>query len=287
MLRWRIPVAISILAVLFGVLYLDARFPATGLWFFALGVLVTLGCAHEFVGFLRSAKAPVQAGTVYLGTMLMVGANWLSGLPWTENATAWTGWIFPAAAFVLVLILATCVEIVRYDPPDKDDATDKENNDQQPASGVFLPSLTNTVFAAAYVGWLTTFILQLRWLGFGGAADGTCGLAAFASLAVVVKFGDTGAYFTGRFLGRHKLPSKVSPNKTIEGLIGGMVFSLGGAALALLWLAPWITGRTDWNLPVFAWVAFGIVVNAAGVMGDLAESLIKRAVGCKDSSTWL
>ncbi|MEK6234183.1 MAG: phosphatidate cytidylyltransferase, partial [Planctomycetales bacterium] len=41
------------------------------------------------------------------------------------------------------------------------------------------------------------------------------------------------------------------------------------------------------NLPVFAWVAFGIVVNAAGVAGDLAESLIKRAAGCKDSSTWL
>ncbi len=96
----------------------------------------------------------------------------------------------------------------------------------------------------------------------------------------VVWAGDTGAYFAGRFLGKHKLHPKVSPKKTIEGAIGGLLSSIGGAFLMYEALA--LHGLQSWKLALFA--AAG---GALGQLGDLAESLIKRACNVKDSGTIL
>jgi phosphatidate cytidylyltransferase len=92
-------------------------------------------------------------------------------------------------------------------------------------------------------------------------------------------FGDTAAYFAGRFLGRHKLHERVSPKKTWEGSIGGIV----GSGLALLLARLWY-------LPEVAWIDVVIlapVAGAVGQMGDLFESALKRSVGVKDSGTLL
>jgi phosphatidate cytidylyltransferase len=96
----------------------------------------------------------------------------------------------------------------------------------------------------------------------------------------VVWAGDTGAYFAGRFLGRHKLHPKVSPKKTIEGAIGGLLSSVGGGFLMVEVLG--LTGLEGWKIAVFS--ALG---GALGQLGDLAESLVKRACGVKDSGTIL
>lgn len=95
----------------------------------------------------------------------------------------------------------------------------------------------------------------------------------------VVWSGDTGAYFAGRAFGRHKLHPKVSPKKTIEGSIGGIFASVGGGFLMVAVL----------DLPLQAWevAVFSAVGGALGQLGDLAESLIKRACGVKDSGTIL
>ena len=92
----------------------------------------------------------------------------------------------------------------------------------------------------------------------------------------IVWAGDTGAYFAGRSFGRHKLAPRVSPNKTWEGLVGGVVCALL-AALACAWYA----GATPAQLPWVALVA--LVTVLASVVGDLFESLLKRHVGVKDS----
>jgi phosphatidate cytidylyltransferase len=89
---------------------------------------------------------------------------------------------------------------------------------------------------------------------------------------------DTAAYFSGRAFGRHKLYEKVSPKKTVEGAIGGLFGSTGGALLAHFWY-----------LPELSWVgavALGIVAGGLGQAGDLAESMIKRSTGVKDSG-WI
>jgi phosphatidate cytidylyltransferase len=95
---------------------------------------------------------------------------------------------------------------------------------------------------------------------------------------VITWFGDTGAYFAGRFLGKHKLFERVSPKKTWEGAIGGMVAAVGGAVLV-----------TQLGLPkvgVHHAIILGVVVDAIGIVGDLVESMLKRAFGVKDSG-WI
>ena len=95
----------------------------------------------------------------------------------------------------------------------------------------------------------------------------------------VIWSGDTGAYFAGRFLGRHKLHPKVSPKKTIEGAIGGIAASIGGGLIMVSLL--------NLPIPVGYTIFYSAIGGALGQLGDLAESLIKRACGVKDSGTIL
>jgi len=88
-------------------------------------------------------------------------------------------------------------------------------------------------------------------------------------------FADTGGYFAGRFLGKHKLYEAVSPKKTVEGALGGLAGAVFGALLASLWFLP--------EISVASAVALAIVAGAFGQAGDLGESLIKRSTGVKDS----
>jgi phosphatidate cytidylyltransferase len=89
--------------------------------------------------------------------------------------------------------------------------------------------------------------------------------------------GDTGGYFAGRFLGKHKLYEAVSPKKTIEGALGGLGGSLVGAVLASL-----ICLR---SLPLSHSLPLAVVAGSCGQAGDLAESLLKRSTGVKDSGS--
>ncbi|MCC8364595.1 phosphatidate cytidylyltransferase [Lysobacter sp. A6] len=93
---------------------------------------------------------------------------------------------------------------------------------------------------------------------------------------LVIWAADTGAYFAGRRFGKHKLSPRISPNKTIEGLVGGMLASLVVALAA----APF-AGATVAQMPAIALVV--VVTVGFSVVGDLFESLLKRHVGAKDS----
>jgi phosphatidate cytidylyltransferase len=89
-------------------------------------------------------------------------------------------------------------------------------------------------------------------------------------------FADTCAYFAGRFLGRHKLYEAVSPKKTVEGALGGL---LGSVAFALVGSFVFLRG----HLPVSHAIPLALFGGALGQAGDLAESLLKRSIGIKDS----
>ena len=94
---------------------------------------------------------------------------------------------------------------------------------------------------------------------------------------VIVWAADTGAYFVGRKLGRHKLAPRISPNKTIEGLAGGVIAGVV-AGVGIAWL---VAGAQAAQLPAVALVALAAVLFS--VVGDLFESLLKRHAGVKDS----
>jgi phosphatidate cytidylyltransferase len=90
---------------------------------------------------------------------------------------------------------------------------------------------------------------------------------------------DTGAYFAGRFFGKHKLAPRVSPAKTIEGAIGGWLASLTGALAAHYWFMR--------SLPLLDALVLAAIANVLGQAGDLVESLVKRSTGVKDSGNIL
>ena len=109
---------------------------------------------------------------------------------------------------------------------------------------------------------------------------------ALLSLFVPVKMSDSMAWLVGRNFGRRKLAPELSPGKTVEGMMGGMAGGCLGALLIFLVIGPWITGQ-EAVAPWWMILVFGIVATAAGIVGDLAASLMKRDGGVKDSSSWL
>ena len=90
---------------------------------------------------------------------------------------------------------------------------------------------------------------------------------------------DTGAYYVGRAVGKHKLAPTISPGKTWEGVAGGLVAGLGFAILAHFWFFRELPLK--WTLPLAA------VMVVLGILGDLTESALKRGAGAKDAANIL
>jgi len=98
----------------------------------------------------------------------------------------------------------------------------------------------------------------------------------FAYILVVTFLADTAAFYLGRSIGRHALYPAVSPKKTVEGLLGGMI---GGGAASLAGICLLLSGRITW----YEALIMGMVFGLWGTVGDLFESMLKRAVNVKDS----
>ena len=130
-----------------------------------------------------------------------------------------------------------------------------------------------TVLGIVYAGFLTTYLAKLKVIDPNERGDTVMIVLLIAWIA------DTGGYFAGRFLGKAKLYEAVSPKKTWAGAWGGLAGSVLGVAVLKLFFATWLS----W-LDVFLLAIPGGVL---GQMGDLAESLIKRSVGVKDSGALL
>jgi phosphatidate cytidylyltransferase len=125
-------------------------------------------------------------------------------------------------------------------------------------------------FGPAFIAAPLTLLALMR-LNLGAAGSGSVILAIGLAW-----FADTGAYFAGRFLGKHKLYEAVSPKKTVEGAVGGLVASVVWALLGSFWF---LRGA----LPVAHAIPLALVGGVLGQAGDLAESLLKRSTGVKDS----
>jgi phosphatidate cytidylyltransferase len=123
-----------------------------------------------------------------------------------------------------------------------------------------------------YAGWLLSYLAALR---IEAGRD-------WLLLALLATFGsDTAAYFIGKAVGKHKLAPAISPGKTREGAIGGL---LGAVIVSLLF-----TLNTPVQLPMSYWQAIilGLAISIFGQLGDLVESLLKRNCDVKDSGKWM
>jgi phosphatidate cytidylyltransferase len=131
-----------------------------------------------------------------------------------------------------------------------------------------------TVCGAMYVGWMGSYMISIRSLENGSWL--------FLLVLPIVWIADGGAYLVGRKLGKHKFAPKISPNKTWEGYVGGILFgTLGGGLLTSLW---------GMQVPLFSplfGMLIGLILSVLSPLGDLGESMIKRQFGVKDSSKLL
>jgi phosphatidate cytidylyltransferase len=264
MLRWRLLLGPVMVAALLGLGWLDARADRPGIYLFPLAVVLALAGAQELLALFAARNLRPLRWAVLGGTLLVVLSN-AGPLFWPAVAQRWLsdlGW--PLAAFLLGMIAIFLGEMARF---------------QQP--GQVLVQTGLAVLALAYVGLLVSMIVQLRLL-----AGGELGVVAVAALVWTVKMADIGAYAVGRLWGRHKLAPRLSPGKTVEGFVGGLAGGCVGAWAVFAWVRPALVSSPS-SAPAWGWLVFGLVVSVAGVLGDLAESLIKRDMGRKDSSTWM
>ncbi|HEY7911230.1 MAG TPA: phosphatidate cytidylyltransferase [Blastocatellia bacterium] len=140
-----------------------------------------------------------------------------------------------------------------------------------------LASVASTLFGVIYVALLAGFLAGVRMIGHEDGAAGASMLAPklLTMFFAMVMMTDTGAYYTGRSIGRHKLAPRVSPGKTIEGSIGGFVAAALTGPLCKLTFFP--------EIPMVDALLLGAAIGIIGQIGDLAESLLKRGAGVKDS----
>ncbi len=272
MLGTRVLIGLSLIAVLLGVLYLDEWFaPWFPLWLL-LSVVAMGAAAVELAGLLAAAGCPPSLNSVLGGVMAIVAANWMPHVAEFLNASSRPDHLsaeppeplavlsWPLLAFVGVLMVSFVVQSVQFVKP-----------------GRTMTTIASTLLVVAYIGLLGTFVLQMRWL------EGPYhGLVPLVLLITTAKGADTGAYTVGRIAGKHKLWPSVSPNKTIEGAGGGMLFAVLAALLVTA------TTRDLFHLPAVsgpAAVGFGLLVGAAAQVGDLMESMIKRDSERKDASS--
>ncbi|MEO7019876.1 MAG: phosphatidate cytidylyltransferase [Ktedonobacteraceae bacterium] len=129
-----------------------------------------------------------------------------------------------------------------------------------------------TIAIAIYLGWPISVMLLLR--GFPVGFNHNDGLWWLLTVFGGVWGFDTGAFFAGHFFGRHKLAPNISPGKTWEGVFGGLIFSV---------IATILFTTLPMGVPWYLAVLLGLLVGVAATLGDLAESLIKRQTGVKDS----
>ncbi|MBA2243167.1 MAG: phosphatidate cytidylyltransferase [Chthoniobacterales bacterium] len=145
-----------------------------------------------------------------------------------------------------------------------------------------LRTMAYTLFGLLYVLWLYNFITKIVFVVPRSTTGAVTGQFYVLYLITVTKFSDMGAYLTGSVIGRHQMIPHISPQKTWEGFGGALLFSLL-ASWGLFKLMPHHLSVLNWSHAT----ALGLLLGFAAVVGDLAESIIKRSTGVKDSGNFL
>ncbi len=145
-----------------------------------------------------------------------------------------------------------------------------------------LRTMAYTLFGLLYVLWLYNFITKIVYVVPRAANGAVTGQFYVLYLIAVTKFSDMGAYLTGSVIGKHQMIPHISPKKTWEGFAGALFFSLL-ASWGLLKLMPGKLSVLNWTHAA----VLGLLLGFAAVIGDLAESIVKRSTGVKDSGNLL
>lgn len=236
-------------------------------WLLPLAAALAVGGIDELVALFAGRGIDLPgwllrpAVVVIVLTAALAGGGFPGTFPRTTGATT-AGW--PAAAVSLTLAALCLLEIARYRP-----------------HGAALERLAAGTFGAAFIGLPMGFMVLLRLMHADRPVDGSggdVGVLPLVSLVAVVKAGDIAAYAIGSLCGRHRMAPLLSPGKTWEGAAAALAGSLVAAWFVLAQCR--MAGLAG---PWGGWLVYGMTVGLAGMAGDLAESLVKRECGAKDS----
>lgn len=251
-MKTRLLTAAIALPILIASIILPWWFPETVWIFVAISVLALAAGLFEFFSLTKKLELKADAGVAYLGAAALVVA-----FIFDAPATAPDLLLLTLALFVIGVLIS---QTFRF----------------QKDFSRMLTGIGVTTLGVLYIAFLGGFLVSTR-IGFENIPGLSTDLLLFF---FIVMFGsDSGAYFAGRALGKHKLAPTISPGKTVEGLIGGIIAAAGFAALCTLTFFP--------ELPYKFSIPLAVVMAVVGVLGDLAESAIKRGSGTKDAANIL
>lgn len=146
-------------------------------------------------------------------------------------------------------------------------------------SGVIL-DISTTIFGILYISWFLSFFIKIRYL--------TGGIGLVLAVIFMTKLGDIGAYFIGTRFGKTPLIPRISPKKSIEGAVGGLIFSVLGAFISRPFFPAFANIPPGGENVAYLHLMFmGISLGILGQLGDLSESLMKRDCQVKDSGQLL
>ncbi|HEX2195002.1 MAG TPA: phosphatidate cytidylyltransferase [Candidatus Limnocylindria bacterium] len=263
MLRTRVITGVVLAPVVLAVILLGEPWVSMLVGVLVFLALVELIALLDAAGFEPPQVLSLAVGVAVAGAILLTVNEAGLGGPLLDLVRATQPLGLPLLSFVIGVVVLAFASFTRADP-----------------RGGFVSWATSS-FGVAYVALLAPFLVVVAHLGPpGGNASTAVGIldlrsgAAWALLLVAVVWGyDTGAYLTGRWVGRHRLIDHISPSKTIEGMAGGLIVATLAAGIG-----AWLVGLEPWH-PLL----IGPLIGLAAQAGDLAESLLKRAAGRKES----
>jgi phosphatidate cytidylyltransferase len=223
---------------------------ALGGWlFYALVALILALAAYEYVKLFQAGGSQPAAIFVVVATLLLAIQRALAGFAHADLALS------------LLVLLAMVYHLIRFERGRDQAGTD------------FAVTLSGTL----YIGWLGSYLISLRMLPGG--------LWWLLTVLSAVWLADTFAYLIGSRIGRHKMTPRLSPKKSWEGYLGGILFSV---PLTVLLSRLWpVWAGSDLPITPLRAALLALALSVLTILGDLGESMIKRQVGVKDSGNIL
>jgi phosphatidate cytidylyltransferase len=246
-----------ILTAFVGVPVLYIIFYLGGIWFLILFLLIILLAQYEFLKLLENNGYVVQKGLMLLSSVFLPVA-------------AYYGFIYAGGVFIAFIFVSFLIQLMRK----------RFEN--------ILVQVGVTVFGITYISFFLSYSILLRNIDQNSnikiltdnmQSMNNVGFFLVIFVVTCTFLNDTGAYYIGKWKGKRKLSPDISPGKTVEGTLGGIITAIvTGGIVNLIFKSP---------LPHFFALVFALIVSLAAIFGDLFESMIKRSVGAKDSGAIL